>query len=224
MIGLGAGTIAGYGTPGDFIKIYEINPYVVDIASHYFYYLGESRAQVVTVLGDARLTLEREPPQQFDVLAVDAFSSDAIPVHLITRQALQVYLKNIKPDGAIAFHVTNRYLRLAPVVKQLADEIGYQAVLIVDDPEENYLSLTDWVIVTRNRDFLNDPEVRDKTEPIETIPGLQPWTDDFNNLFQILKPGATPAVFGAAWWRELYGKLRRREHRGMKRGALLRIK
>ncbi len=211
MIGLGAGTIAGYGDPGDFFKIYEINPYVVDIASRYFYYVPESHAKVTIAMGDARLTLEREQPQRFDVLAIDAFSSDAIPVHLITREALRVYLKNIKPDGAIAFHVTNRYLLLAPVVKQLADEIGYQAVLISDNPDEHYLSRTDWVIVTKNRDFLDDPDVKDKASEIEPIPGLQPWTDDFNNLVQILKPGDTPVVFGALWWRGLYDKLKAKD-------------
>ena len=136
---------------------------------------------------EERLVLEREPSQNFDVLAVDAFSSDAIPVHLITREALAVYLKHIKPDGAVAFHVTNRYLRLAPVVKQLADEVGMEAVLITDDPDDPDLSRTDWVIVTRNRDFLADADVVKKRVAIEPIPGLKIWTDDFNNLFQILK-------------------------------------
>jgi SAM-dependent methyltransferase len=188
VIGLGAGTLAGYGQKGDYFRLYEINPKVIDIATYYFYYLTESRAKVETALGDARLVLEREPSQKFDVLAVDAFSSDAIPVHLITREALQVYLKHIKPDGAVAFHVTNRYLRLAPVVKQLADEIGYEAVLITDDAEDDkYLSRTDWVIVTKNRAFIDDEDVKAKRVAIEPIPGLRVWTDDFNNLFQILK-------------------------------------
>ena len=137
--------------------------------------------------------LEREKPQQFDVLAVDAFSSDAIPVHLITREALQVFLKHIKPDGAVAFHVTNRYLRLAPVVRQLAEEAGYEAVLITDDAEDDkYLSRTDWVIVTKNREFIEDEEVKAKRVVIEPIPGMRPWTDDFNNLFQILKSVELP--------------------------------
>ena len=188
VIGLGAGTLAGYGQKGDYFRLYEINPKVIDIATHYFYYLTESKARVETALGDARLVLEREKPQQFDVLAVDAFSSDAIPTHLITREALQVFLKHIKPDGAVAFHVTNRYLRLAPVVKQLAEEAGYEAVLITDDAEDDkYLSRTDWVIVTKNREFIDDPGVKAKRVKIEAIPGMRTWTDDFNNLFQILK-------------------------------------
>ncbi len=188
VIGLGAGTLAGYGQEGDYFRLYEINPKVIDIATHYFYYLTGSKAKVETALGDARLVLEREKPQQFDVLAVDAFSSDAIPVHLITREALQVFLKHIKPDGAVAFHVTNRYLRLAPVVKQLAEEIGYEAILITDDAEDDkYLSRTDWVIVTKNRDFINDEDIKAQRVTIEPIAGMRTWTDDFNNLFQILK-------------------------------------
>ena len=193
VIGLGAGTLAGYGQKGDYFRLYEINPKVIDIAKQYFYYLTESKAKVETALGDARLVLEREKPQQFDVLAVDAFSSDAIPVHLITREALQVFLKHIKPDGAVAFHVTNRYLRLAPVVRQLAEEAGYEAVLITDDAEDDkYLSRTDWVIVTKNREFIDDEEVKAKRVVIEPIPGMRPWTDDFNNLFQILKSVEMP--------------------------------
>ena len=187
VIGLGAGTLAAYSQPGDYFRLYEINPQVIDIATHYFYYLTEARGKVETALGDARLVLEREAPQKFDVLAVDAFSSDAIPVHLITREALQVYLKHIKPDGAIAFHVTNRYLNLAPVVKLLADEAGMESVLITDDPDDANLSRTDWVIVTKNKDFINDPDVVAKRVKIEPIPRLTPWSDDFNNLFRILK-------------------------------------
>ena len=195
VIGLGAGTLAGYGQKGDYFRLYEINPKVIDIATHYFYYLTESKARVETALGDARLVLEREKPQQFDVLAVDAFSSDAIPTHLITREALQVFLKHIKPDGAVAFHVTNRYLRLAPVVKQLAEEAGYEAVLITDDAEDDkYLSRTDWVIVTKNREFIDDPDVKAKRVAIDPISGMRPWTDDFNNLFQILKSLDLPFI------------------------------
>ena len=187
-VGMGVGTIAAYGKPGDLYKFYEINPKVIDIASNYFYFLSENPAQIQIALGDARLVLERERPQQFDVLAVDAFSGDAVPVHLVTREALAVYLNNIKPDGAVAFHVTSRYLSLAPVIKQLADEVGYEAVLIADRSDDNpYASHSDWVIVTRNRDFLTDPEVVTKRAAIKPIAGMKIWTDDFSNLFQILK-------------------------------------
>ncbi|MFN0161519.1 MAG: spermidine synthase [Burkholderiales bacterium] len=187
VIGLGVGTLAGYGAAGDTFRLYEINPQVIDIARRYFFYLSESRAKIDTPLGDARLVLERESPQNFDVLAIDAFSSDAIPVHLITREAMQVYLRHIKPDGAVAFHVTNRYLSLAPVVKLLADEVGMDAILITDDPDDPNLSRTDWVIVTRNKAFIASEGVVKRRSEIGTIAGLTPWTDDFNNLFRILK-------------------------------------
>jgi len=187
-VGMGVGTIAAYGKQGDLYKFYEINPKVIDIASNYFYYLSNNPAQIQIALGDARLVLERERPQQFDVLAVDAFSGDAVPVHLVTREALAVYLSNIMPDGAVAFHVTSRYLNLAPVIKQLADEIGYEAVLVADRSDDNpYASHSDWVIVTRNREFLTDPEVVKKSVTIKPIAGMKIWTDDFSNLFQILK-------------------------------------
>src|SRR6185295_4401098 len=106
VVGLGTGTLAVYAQPGDVYRFYEINPQVVDIARTRFTHLTDAPGKVETVLGDARLTMEREQPQQYDVLVIDAFSSDAIPVHLITREALAVYLRHMKPDGVIAFHVT----------------------------------------------------------------------------------------------------------------------
>jgi len=187
-VGMGVGTIAAYGKQGDLYKFYEINPKVIEIAGNFFYFLNESPAQIQIAMGDARLVLERERPQQFDVLAIDAFSGDAVPVHLVTREALAVYLKHIKPDGAVAFHVTSRYLRLAPVIKQLANEVGYETVMIADSSDDNpYASDSDWVIVTRNQGFLSDPAVVKKRTVIESVAGMRTWTDDFSNLFQILK-------------------------------------
>src|SRR5690606_7973877 len=122
VVGLGAGTLATYGRPGDTYRFYEINPQVIEVAKTEFSYLGSSRATIETLLGDARLTMEREPAQHYDVLAIDAFSSDSIPTHLMTWQAMGIYLKNMKDDGVIAFHVTNRFLNLAPVVRRIADE------------------------------------------------------------------------------------------------------
>jgi SAM-dependent methyltransferase len=187
VIGLGTGTMAAYGRPGDTYRFYEINPEVIEIARKEFSFLGDSGAAVETVLGDARLALERESPQQYDVLVIDAFSSDSIPVHLITREALAVYLRHVKPGGVVAFHVTNRFLRLAPVVKRLADDQGLRTLLIIDEAEGSDLSKTDWVLVTRDPALLQRPDIARGAEPIEDIPGLGVWTDDFNNLFQILK-------------------------------------
>ena len=187
VIGLGTGTLAAYGRKGDVYRFYEINPQVVDVALREFSFLGDSGAAVETVLGDARLTMEREPPQNYDVLVIDAFSSDSIPVHLITREAMAVYLRHMKPGGVIAFHVTNRFLHLAPVVKRLADEAGLDTALIADEAEDSDLARTDWVLVTRDKALLKHPGIAKYVTAIETIPGLQVWTDDFNNLFQILK-------------------------------------
>lgn len=190
VIGLGVGTLARFGRPGDHYRMYEINPLVIDVAQSYFSYLKESPATVSFALGDARLVLEREAAQQFDVLVVDAFSSDSIPIHLMTREALAVYRRHLAPNGVIAFHVTNRYLDLAPVVQQLADESALTAALVADNPTvdpRGVLALSDWVLVTDNNGLLSEPEIVAKRHRILPIPGLLPWTDDFNNLFRVLK-------------------------------------
>jgi SAM-dependent methyltransferase len=187
VIGLGTGTLAVYGRKGDVYRFYEINPQVVDVARREFSFLGDSGAEIETVLGDARLAMEREAPQSYDVLVIDAFSSDSIPVHLITREAMAVYVRHMKPGGVIAFHVTNRFLRLSPVVKRIADDTGLHAALIEDGAEDSELASTDWVLVTRDKALLERPGIAQYVSPIESIPGLGVWTDDFNNLFQILK-------------------------------------
>jgi len=187
VVGLGAGTLATYGRPGDVYRFYEINPQVIEIARSQFSFLGNSAAKIETVLGDARLNMEREPPQQYDVLAIDAFSSDSIPVHLITKEAMAVYLRHIKPDGVIAFHVTNRFLRLAPVVKRIAKEYSLHTVLVIDDADDNDLAKTDWVLATRSPELLERAEIASVAGEIIPIRGLKPWTDDYNNLFKILK-------------------------------------
>jgi spermidine synthase len=187
VIGLGTGTIAAYGRSSDVFRFYDINADVIDIANTQFTYLADSQAKVETVLGDARLSLERESAQGYDVLVVDAFSSDAIPVHLITLEALDAYLRHMKPGGVIGFHVTNRYLDLAPVVALLAGSRGLQAVLVSDDGDPEFGASTDWVLVSRDGAFLKTPRIAEETEEINIPPGLSPWTDDFNNLYRILK-------------------------------------
>ena len=191
VIGLGTGTIAAYGRTGDVYRFYDIDARVMQIALHEFTYLGDSAAKIELALGDARLTLEREAPRGFDVLAVDAFSSDAIPVHLITREALGVYLKHVKADGIVAFHVSNRFLDLIPVVARLAQEQGAHAVLVRDDPDEeddHKRSRSDWVLVSRDPAALKRAQIveRGATEP-EQRPEWRTWTDDYSNLMQILK-------------------------------------
>jgi spermidine synthase/MFS family permease len=191
VIGLGTGTIAAYGRKGDTYRFYDIDARVMEIARTQFTYLGDSAAKIELALGDARLTLEREPPQNFDVLAVDAFSSDAIPVHLITREALGTYLRHMKPDGIVAFHVSNRFLDLIPVVARLAREQGAHAVLVRDDPDEeedHRRSRSDWVLVSRDPAALKREAMveREATEA-EDRPDWRTWTDDYSNLIQILK-------------------------------------
>jgi len=187
VVGLGTGTLAAYGRKGDVYRFYEINPQVLDLAHREFGFLGGSGAVIETVLGDARLGMEREPPQNYDVLVIDAFSSDSIPVHLLTREAMAVYLRNMKPGGVVAFHVTNRFLNLAPVVKRIADEYQLHTALISDDAEDSDLARTDWVMVTRDKGLLERPDIVQYVSAIDEIRGLRVWTDDFNNLFQILK-------------------------------------
>ena len=188
VVGLGAGTLATYGRAGDAYRFYEINPQVIELASSEFSFLSSSQATVETLLGDARLTMEREPAQRYDVLAIDAFSSDSIPTHLMTYQAMGIYLKNLTADGVIAFHVTNRFLLLAPIVKRIADEYGLHTVLVSDDPgDASDFSRTEWVLVSRSAAALTDRRIAEATDTISEIPGLRLWTDSFNNLFKILK-------------------------------------
>jgi len=188
VIGLGTGTIAAYGARGDVFRFYDINPAVLEFAQRDFSFLKDSDATIELVLGDARLSLEREPAQKFDVLVVDAFSGDAIPVHLITVQALEVYRRHMKPDGVIAFHVTNRFLDLAPVVGELARTQKLHVLRIDDDGGSNNLaSRSDWILLSANSSLLADPLLADAASAIAPRPGLRLWTDDFNNMVQLLK-------------------------------------
>ncbi|MGE0874505.1 MAG: spermidine synthase [Burkholderiales bacterium] len=189
VIGLGVGTLAAYGRPGDTYRFYDINPDVVEIARRDFTYLSDSEAEIEIVLGDARLNLEREPPQQFDVLAVDAFSSDAIPVHLITREALAVYLRHMKPDGIVAFHVSNRFMQLIPVVARLARELGAHASVVLEESgDDSDRTQSDWVLVSRDSAALGRKAIVDAgAQPPDERPDWRTWTDDYSNLVQILK-------------------------------------
>jgi spermidine synthase len=195
-IGLGAGTLAAYTKSGDVFRVYELNPAVLGVALNQFSYLADSKARIEPVLGDARLSLELEvkqgafdrPEQRFDVLSIDAFSGDAIPVHLLTREAFATYARAIKPNGVIAFHLSNWYLDLPPVVDQIARDAGFTTVLIADRPPAlGSILPSDWMLVTRNTAFLRQPEIADYTTPIARRSALPLWTDQFSNLFQIMK-------------------------------------
>jgi hypothetical protein len=187
VIGLGTGTLATYGSKGDIYRFYDINPAVIVIANREFTYLKDSEATIETALGDARLNLEREAPQQFDLLAVDAFSSDSIPVHLLTYEALAVYRKHMKAGGIIAFHLTNRFLDLNPVVKQLADAHHLFSVRVSDEGDEGIASRSDWVLLSDREASLKAPQITEAASELSVRENLRLWTDDFNNIVQILK-------------------------------------
>jgi spermidine synthase len=188
VIGLGTGSLAVYGQPGDTFRFYEINSQVIEIAQSLFFYKRENPAHVEIVEGDARLSMQRESIPPYDVLALDAFSGDAIPVHLLTREAVALYLHHLKPDGVLVFHVSNNYLDLAPVVAQLAEEIHYHALEVKSHPvPEDLILAAEWVLVTRNESVLENTAIKLHAQSISARPGLRPWTDDFNNLLEILK-------------------------------------
>jgi hypothetical protein len=173
IIGLGVGTLATYARPGDVFRFYEINPLVIRIAQESFRFLSESAGRIEVLEGDARLTLEREPPQRYDLFVVDAFSGDAIPVHLLTREAFLLYVKHLKPEGALAVHVSSKFLKLAPVVIRAGASIGWepQVVMSTRNPAKLITGAT-WVIL-RPGGRITAPE------------GI--WTDDYTNLVEVLK-------------------------------------
>ncbi|MGZ5113465.1 MAG: spermidine synthase [Usitatibacter sp.] len=186
IIGLGAGSIAVYADADDTYRFYDINPAVVRIANTWFTYLKDSPGTMQVVLGDARLSLEREPPQNFDVLAVDAFSGDSIPVHLITVEAFTEYLRHLKPQGVIAFHVSNRFLDLKPVLLAIAEKHGLEYAYLHESGDDGGTT-SDWVVLTRNKPFILRKEIVEATEPVAPRPDWRLWTDDYNNLVQVFK-------------------------------------
>jgi len=186
MIGLGAGVTASYCRPGDFFTFYEINPLALQIATTWFSFVNDCPGEHHVYLGDARLVLESQSDMNYDVLGVDAFTSDAIPVHLLTREAFAVYFRHLKPSGILSVHVSNRYLNLMPVVARNAVDMSKAAILVADaGDEEDYLFDSDWVLVTGDPAVFNDPIFRGNVAA-KPQKGLRPWTDDFSNLYQIL--------------------------------------
>lgn len=189
VVGLGAGVMAGWSREGDFYRYYEINPLVEGIARNQFFFLPKSPADIKVLLGDARLVLERQPPQRYDVIVVDAFSSDSIPVHLLTREAFELYFRHLSPGGILAVHISNKYLTLEPVVQKNADEMKKVAYVIEDEPDNTeYMSATTWMLVA-NRDqvFGETPLDRKILTAYKAPAGFRAWTDDYSNIVKILK-------------------------------------
>ncbi len=188
VVGLGTGTLAAYGRPGDVFRFYDINPRVVELARTEFSFLNDSRAAVEVALGDARLTLEREAAQNFDVLALDAFSSDAIPVHLLTAEAIGVYLRHLKPEGILAVHISNRYLDLVPVVQEAARH--HRLVLRQvenDDVDDEGVYRSDWMLLSRSAAAFEGKGLAESAERVVGTTRIRLWTDDYSDLSRILK-------------------------------------
>lgn len=195
VVGLGTGTMAAFARKGDALRLYEINPEVLREANSRFTYLSNCAARMEIVLGDARLSLEREPPQVFDLLALDAFSSDAIPVHLLTKEAFLTYERHVKTNGIIAVHISNSYLDLEPVVVNVAKEFGYHLAIVdqedgvdVDGEEAWWVYGSTWVLLSHDAALLDSPQIREwSRKPGEKAVRIPLWTDDFASVFQILQ-------------------------------------
>ena len=195
VIGLGPGTLATYGRPGDHYTFYEINPLVIQLAGTEFTFLRDCWAEISIVQGDARLAFERQAPQGFDVLVVDAFSGDAIPIHLLTREAFAVFFRHLKPDGVVAVNVSNRYVNLQPVVLRAAESLGKQAVVIVNpENEERAISSATWVLLSGRRTFFDADFIKQASAPPRQLAGLRVWTDDYSNLLRVIRlPSPLPS-------------------------------
>lgn len=196
LLGLGVGTIAAYGQPGDVLRIYEIDPHVREIAAKPFRYVELSKAKVDIIMGDGRLSMENEPAQNFDFLIMDAFSSDAVPVHLLTREAFEIYLRHLKPDGAILVNISNRYLNLQPVVENAARAFKLRVHTIAsedggetDDGEDGawWFYGATWMILSRNNEFMNRPELVRAASPESPANNIPLWTDDYTSMYRILQ-------------------------------------
>src|SRR5438874_480837 len=188
VVGLGAGTLAAYGRAGDVFRFYDINSGVVELARSEFTFLKDSPAKVEVALGDARLSLERERPQNFDVLALDAFSSDAIPVHLLTVEAFKTYLRHLKPGGVLAVHISNRYLDLVPVVQQAGRRLSLEVRQVEsDDDDEAGVYRSDWMLLSASPAPFEGELLKEAAERIDAVPRVRLWTDDYSDVYRILK-------------------------------------
>jgi hypothetical protein len=194
-LGLGIGTIAAYGQPGDLYRFYEINPLVIQLAEGqggYFTFLTGRQAKIEIISGDARLSLERELNEgrtpSYDVLALDVFSNDAIPVHLLDEQAFSLYLQCLDSEGVLAVHITNAYLDLIPVIWTLADHFNLKRAVIDDPGDGQYTSASTWVLLARDPALLSIPAIGGRTKNMTGYsPSIRLWTDNYSNLFQLLK-------------------------------------
>jgi len=195
VLGLGIGTLAAYGETGDDYRLYEINQIAIDLAEGeggYFSFLEDSKANIEVIAGDARISLENEynadGSHEFDVIVLDTFSSDSVPVHLVTKQAFDLYLANLKPDGVIAANISNQHIDLQPVFYQIAQEFGLTIIRIDNIPDEPNEYLSIWMLMAKNPESLNIPELQSRAQTYENYStDVALFTDDYSNLFQILR-------------------------------------
>ncbi|MEO2016303.1 MAG: hypothetical protein ABGZ53_18240 [Fuerstiella sp.] len=192
VVGLGTGTIAAYGQSDEYFRFYDINSDVRDLSAMYFTYLSDSDAETEVVIGDARIVMERElaegRSQQLDVLAIDAFSSDAIPVHLLTTECAEIYREQLRPGGVLAIHISNRFLELDPIARGMAEHLGWHAVRIENDDDDSTGVFTStWVLLTANDAFVNSADIQDVDNEWDESDRVLHWTDDYSGLWQILK-------------------------------------
>jgi hypothetical protein len=190
LVGLGIGTLATYAHPGDYFRCYEINPDVLRLATSRFSYLSNCSGHIEFALGDARLSLEKEPPQRFDLLALDAFRGDAIPVHLLTEEAFAAYQRHLNTNGIIAIHISNSYVDLEPVLANIAANSGYIMKIVESVPNlgEWWIKPSIWALLTRDQHILDSTPIKEAARAAR--PGGQSiplWTDDFSSLFRVLR-------------------------------------
>jgi SAM-dependent methyltransferase len=187
VIGLGVGTLVSYGRKADYYRLYEIDPLVIDIAKQNFSFLSRTQATTEIVLGDARLQLERETDQRFDVLVVDAFSGDSVPIHLLTREAFEQYFRHLKPNGVLAVHITNRFLDLRPVVKTAANEFKRDIRMVDFEGDSTKLVLRSrWALISSDAAFFQNSQLADATKLV-TPAQFRPWKDDYSSIFSVLE-------------------------------------
>ncbi|MBI5766461.1 MAG: fused MFS/spermidine synthase [Verrucomicrobia bacterium] len=195
LLGLGVGTIAAYAKRGDYLRIYEIDPAVKTIAEKPFRYLANSEAKIEVAMGDGRLSMENEPPQNLDFLIMDAFTSDAVPVHLLTKEAFAIYGRHLKPDGVILVNISNRYLNLRPVIENAAREFDYPVHHIEcedgsDDDDDGgawWLYGNTWMVLSKNTGFMARHALRSVASPPAKPNDIPLWTDDYSSMFRVLQ-------------------------------------
>ncbi len=185
IIGLGAGTLAAYAKPDDHYVFFELNPQVIELAKSQFTYLRRPNVEIIH--GDGRLTLGRDP-RTFDLIIVDAFSGGAIPTHLLTREAAQIYVQHLKPDGVVGIHISNSVVDLEPAVLKLAESQGMSSILVATAADETSArSPAIWALMCRSDTLLHDPAIDKIARPLRARSGQHLWTDDYSNLFQLLR-------------------------------------